>query len=79
LGLQQSVAHLVVRQDGGLNLGRLVVVAPPSASADEKAVEPQKAKSPPVLMTISVVKLTKAAATFRDNSGQPPVQTGISN
>jgi hypothetical protein len=30
-------------------------------------------------MTISVVKLTKAAATFRDNSVQPPVQTGISN
>jgi hypothetical protein len=79
VGLQQPMAHLVVRPDGGLNLGRLVVVAPPSASADEKAVEPQKAKSPPVSMTISVVKLTKAAATFRDNSVQPPVQTGISN
>ena len=79
VGLQQPMAHLVVRPDGGLNLGRLVVVAPPSASADEKAVEPQKAKSPPVPMTISVVKLTKAAATFRDNSVQPPVQTGISN
>jgi hypothetical protein len=79
VGLQQPMAHLVVQLDGGLNLGRLVVVAPPSASADEKAVEPQKAKSPPVPMTISVVKLAKAAATFRDNSVQPPVQTGISN
>ena len=79
LGLQQPMAHLVVRPDGGLNLGRLVVVAPPSVSADEKAVEPQKAESPPVPMTIGVVKLTKAAATFRDNSVQPPVQTGISN
>jgi hypothetical protein len=79
VGLQQPMAHLVVGPDGGLNLGRLVVVAPPSASADKKPVEPQKAKSPPVPMTIGVVKLTKAAATFRDNSVQPPVQTGISN
>ncbi len=79
VGLQQPMAHLVVRPDGGLNLGRLAVVAPPSASADEKPVEPQKAKSPPVPMTIGVVKLIKAAATFRDNSVQPPVQTGISN
>ena len=79
VGLQQPMAYLVVQPDGELNLGRLVVVAPPSASADEKAVEPQKARSPPVQMTISVVKLTKAAATFRDNSVQPPVLTGISN
>lgn len=79
VGLQQPMAHLVVRPDGGLNLGRLVVVAPSSASADQKSIEPQKAKSPPVSMTISVVKLTKAAATFRDNTVQPPVQTGISN
>lgn len=79
VGLQQPMAHLVVRPDGGLNLGRIAVVSPSSASADDKAVEPQKDKSPPVPMTISVVKLTKAAATFRDNSVQPPVQTGISN
>ena len=79
VGLQQPMAHLVVQPDGGLNLGRLAVVAPPSASADEKPVEPQKAKSPPVPMTIGVVKLVKAAATFRDNSVQPPVQTGISD
>jgi uncharacterized protein involved in outer membrane biogenesis len=79
VGLQQPMAHLVVRPDGGLNLGRLIVVAPPSASVDEKPVKPQKVKSPPVPMTIGVVKLTNAAATFRDNSVQPPVQTGISN
>ena len=79
VGLHQPMAHLVVRPDGGFNLGRLAVVAPGSVSADEKTVEPQKVKSPPVPMTISVVKLTKAAATFRDNSVQPPVQTGISN
>ena len=78
-GLQQPMAHLVVGPDGGLNLGRLVVAAPPSASSDEKPVVPKKAKSPPVPMTIGVVKLTKAAATFQDNSVQPPVQTGISN
>lgn len=30
-------------------------------------------------MTIGVVKLTKAAATFRDDSVRPPVQTGLSD
>jgi len=30
-------------------------------------------------MTVGVVKLAKAAATFRDDSVQPPVQTGISD
>jgi outer membrane protein OmpA-like peptidoglycan-associated protein len=80
VGLQQLMAHLVVRPEGALNLGRLAVVAQPSASVKEKPGEPpQKAKSPPVPMTIGVVKLTKAAATFRDDSVQPPVQTGISN
>jgi Domain of Unknown Function (DUF748) len=79
VGLEQPMTHLVVGPDGGLNLGRLVVVAPPSASADKKPVEAQKAKSPPIPMTVGVVKLIKAGATFRDNSVQPPVQTGISN
>ena len=79
VGLQQPMAHLVVQPDGGLNLGKLAAASPPSASADEKPVEPQKAKSPPVPVTIGVVKLVKAAVTFRDNSVQPPVQTGISN
>ena len=79
VGLLQPMAHLVVRPDGGFNLGTLAVARPPSASANEKPVEPQKSKSPPVPMTIGVVKLTKAAATFRDDSVKPPVQTGISN
>ena len=30
-------------------------------------------------MTVGVVKLLKAAVTFRDNSVQPPVQTGLSD
>ena len=77
VGLLQPMAHLVVRPDGGFNLGTLAVARPPSM--DEKSVEPQKPKSPPVPMTIGVVKLIKAAATFRDNSVKPPVQTGISN
>ena len=79
VGLQEPMAHLVVSPEGGLNIGRLVVVAPPSARAEEKPMEPQKAKSPPVPITIGMVKLTKAAATFRDNSVQPSVQTGIFN
>ncbi len=46
VGLQQPMAHLVVRPDGGLNLGRLVVVAPPSASADEKASGASESQEP---------------------------------
>ena len=77
VGLQQPMAHLVVQPDGGLNLGKLV--PPSSASVDEKAVEPQKAKRPPVPVTIGMVKLVKAAMTFRDDSVQPPVRTGLSD
>jgi hypothetical protein len=79
VGLQQLMAHLVVLPDGGLNLGKLAAASPASASADEKPAEPQKAKSPPVPMTVGVVKLVKAAVTFRDDSVQPPVQTGLSD
>ena len=79
VGLQQPMVHLVVQLDGGLNLGKLAAAPSSSAAADEKAVEPQKAKSPPVPVTIGVVKLAKAAATFRDESVQPPVQTGLSD
>lgn len=79
VSLQQPMAYLVVKPDGGLNLGKLAVAPPPSASVNEKTVEPQKAKSPPVPITVGVVKLTKAAAAFRDDSVQPPVQTGISD
>jgi hypothetical protein len=80
VGLQQPMVHLVVQQDGGLNLGKLAAATSPSAPAtDEKTVEPRSAKSPPVLVRIDVVKLAKAAATFQDNSVQPPVLTGLSN
>src|SRR6185295_5951563 len=77
VGLQQPLAHLVVLSDGGLNLGRLAVPPPSSASTDVKP-EPQKAKGPAVPVTVGTVKLTKAALTFRDESVQPPVQTGLS-
>ncbi|TKB73315.1 MAG: DUF748 domain-containing protein [Nitrospira sp.] len=79
VGIQQPMAHLVVQPDGGLNLGKLAAESPSSASADEKAVKPQKAKNPPIPVTVGVVKLAKAAVTFRDESVQPPVQTGLSN
>jgi hypothetical protein len=62
-----------------LNLGKLAAVSSSSAAAAEKAVEPQKAKSSPVPVTIGMVKLTKAAATFRDESVRPPIQTGLSD
>jgi hypothetical protein len=80
VGLQQPMVHLVVQPEGGLNLGKLAAASPSSAPAtDEKAVESQSAKNPPVLVRIDVVKLAKAAATFQDNSVQPPVLTGLSN
>jgi uncharacterized protein involved in outer membrane biogenesis len=79
VGLQQPVAHLVVQPDGGLNLGKLASASPSSASMDEKAVESHKAKRPPVPVTIGMVKLVKAAMTFRDDSVQPPVRTGLSD
>ena len=79
VGLQQPMAHLVVQLDGGLNLGKLAAAPPSSASADEKAVEPQKAKSPPSSGDDRCGELVKAAATFRDESVQPPVQTGLSD
>ncbi len=79
VGIQQPMVHLVVQPDGELNLGKLAAASPSSASADEKPAKPQKAKSPPVPVTIGVVKLAKAAATFRDESVQPPVQTGLSD
>ncbi|MGH7487349.1 MAG: DUF748 domain-containing protein, partial [bacterium] len=75
--LQEPMAHLVVQQDGGLNLSKLAAVPPSSTSADVKP-EPQKAKRPTVPVTVGAVKLTKAAVTFQDNSVQPPVQTGLS-
>jgi len=78
VGLQQPMVHLVVQPDGGLNLGKLAA-ASSSAPVNEKPVESQKSKSPPVPVTIGVVKLTKAAATFRDESVRPPIQTGLSN
>jgi Domain of Unknown Function (DUF748) len=79
VSIQQPMVHLVVQPEGGLNLGKLAAVSPSPASADEKLAEPQKAKSPPVPVTIGVVKLTKAAATFRDESVRPPIQTGLSD
>jgi uncharacterized protein involved in outer membrane biogenesis len=77
VGLQQPLVHLVVLSDGGSNLGKLTVPPPSSASKDVKP-EPQKAKGPAVPVTVGTVKLTKAALTFRDESVQPPVQTGLS-
>jgi outer membrane protein OmpA-like peptidoglycan-associated protein len=77
VGLQQPLAHLVVLSDGGSNLGRLAVPPPSSVLKDVKP-GPQKAKGVAVPVTVGTVKLTKAALTFRDESVQPPVQTGLS-
>lgn len=79
VGLQQPTVHLVVQPGGGLNLAKLAAASPASASGDEKTTETQRAKSPPVPVTVGVVKLAKAAATFEDYSVQPSVHTGLSD
>ena len=78
LVLQQPMAHLIVLQDGGLNIKKLAATSPSPPSADEKPARPQKTTGLPVPVTIGTVKLTKAAVTFRDDSVQPSVQTGLS-
>jgi outer membrane protein OmpA-like peptidoglycan-associated protein len=78
LALQQPMAHLVVLRDGGLNINKLAATPSSPASADEKPAGPQKSTGPTVPVAIGTVKLAKAAVTFRDDSVQPSVQTGLS-
>jgi outer membrane protein OmpA-like peptidoglycan-associated protein len=79
VGLQQPTVHLVVQPDGGLNLAKLVAVSPSPTSGGEQTPEAQRAKSPPVPVTVGVVKLAKAAATFEDYSVKPSVHTALSD
>src|SRR5262249_48344290 len=78
LVLQQPMAHLVVLRDGGLNIKKLAATPSSPASANEQPAGPQKSTGPSVPVTIGTVKLANAAVTFRDDSVQPSVQTGLS-
>jgi Domain of Unknown Function (DUF748) len=77
VGLQEPAVHLVVQSDGGLNLAKLKSSEP--SPAEQKPAPTEKSKSTPVSVTIGTVKLLKAAATFRDETLLPPVNTGISD
>jgi hypothetical protein len=79
VGLQEPAVHLVIQSDGGLNLEKLKSSEPSAAPAEQKPPPAEKSKSAPVPVTIGTVKLLKAAATFRDETVQPPVDTGISD
>jgi uncharacterized protein involved in outer membrane biogenesis len=79
VGLQEPAVHLVVQSDGGLNLAKLKSSEPSPAPTEQKPPPTEKSKSAPVPVTIGTVKLLKAAATFRDETLQPPVNTGISD
>ncbi|HEY7533987.1 MAG TPA: DUF748 domain-containing protein, partial [Nitrospiraceae bacterium] len=77
VGIQEPAVHLVMQSDG-LNLSKLR----PSESAQsngEKPVDPAKSKSESVPVTIRMIKLLKAAATFRDETVQPPVNLAIAD
>ncbi len=78
VGLQQPAVHLVVQPDGALNLGKLAVTSPSSESMGKGDRGPSRPmKTQPVPISIGVVKLVKGAATFRDESVQPAVSTGL--
>jgi hypothetical protein len=79
VGLEEPAVHLVVQSDGSLNLAKLKSAEPSSAPTDQKPARTEKSKSAPVPVTIGTVKLLKAAATFRDETVQPPVSTGLSD
>ena len=79
VGLQEPAVNLVVQSDGGLNLAKLKSSEPSPAPTDQKPAPTEKSKRAPVPVTIGTVKLLKAAATFRDETVQPPVNTGISD
>ncbi|HEY6972881.1 MAG TPA: DUF748 domain-containing protein, partial [Nitrospiraceae bacterium] len=79
VGLQEPAVHLVVQPDGGLNLAKLNSSEPSPAPTDQKPPSAEKSKRAAVPVTIGTVKLLKAAATFRDETVQPPVDTGISD
>ena len=77
VGLVEPAVHLVRQSDGEWNLAKLRSSQP--SSTDQSPAPAPKSKSAPVPVTIGTVKLLKAAATFRDESIQPPVNTSISD
>lgn len=77
--IQQPAVHVVVQSDGSLNLSKLAASDAAPSTTEEKPVSPQKSKGAPVPVTVGVVKLVKASATFRDLSLEPAVRTGISD
>ena len=79
VGLQEPAVHLVIQSDGGSNLAKLRSSEPSSVPTDQKPAPTEKSKGAPVPVTIGTVKLLKAAATFRDETVQPPVSTGLSD
>ena len=77
--IQQPVVQVVVQSDGSLNLSKLASGDASPSTTEEKPVSLQKSKAAPVPVTVGVVNLVKAAATFRDASLEPAVRTGISD
>lgn len=78
VGLQQPVAHLVVHPDGALNLAKLAGTSPPSEATGKSDPGPSRPmKTQPVPVSVGAVKLVKGAMTYRDESVQPAVSTGV--
>src|SRR5215813_13191549 len=70
VGLNQPTVHLAIDHDGVMNVKNLLVT-------NTKKPASQPKKSPPPSVTIKTVKLLKGAATFQDDSINPPVRTGL--
>lgn len=81
IGLDQPHAHLLVHEDGTLNVSQL---GAPAASVGTEDAAPSKdsapkleKKTPPVSVSVKQVKLLKGAVSFEDQSIEPYVRTGL--
>ena len=79
VAIQQPVLRVVLQSDGNMNLPKQTQDDSGPAPKDPKAEPSPQSKGGPVPVRIKIVKLLKAAATFSDESIQPPVRTGISD
>ncbi len=80
--VQEPSVTVVMNADGVMNLSQIAKRKPPEAAPPAEKPRPESAPAkmqPGLTAMIDVVKLTKAAMTFRDLSIQPSVKIGITD